>query len=149
MCGLGVAVVRFSEMVELMLFLDYTVVTSVYFWFQIFFGVNFPRTLCWVKPSYYYYIYLSRYADSVMGSFGRGVWLQCYWCDYWVEDPYIIDWIGRPLCNWCFDWHVAGGGPYEPTSLQRSSNRLRYFWRNLPETVYESIAWFLRYWHEP
>ena len=44
-----------------------------------------------------------------MGSFGRGSWLPCYWCGYWVENPYLIDWIGKPLCNLCFEWHMGWG----------------------------------------
>ena len=51
--------------------------------------------------------------------------MKCYWCEYWVYDPYIIDWIGQPLCNMCFDWLVdEGGGPYEPTRRTRCSRWL-------------------------
>ena len=85
-----------------------------------------------------------------MGSFGEGVWVKCYWCDSWVENPYIIDWIGRPLCDRCFHRHIGtGGGPYQPTALQRSENRLRRFWPKLQKTVCEIIALLLRAWHEP
>ena len=85
---------------------------------------------------------------TTMGSF-RG-WERCYWCPYWVEDPYIIDWIGRPLCNWCFDWHIGhNGGPYEPTAAQRTEKRLRRFFPTLPKGVNASIAEFLRHWREP
>ena len=44
-----------------------------------------------------------------MGSFGNDEWVKCYWCDSWVNDPYIIDWIGEPLCDLCVDWHMGWG----------------------------------------
>ena len=78
-------------------------------------------------------------------------WTQCYWCPYWVYNPYIIDWIGRPLCNWCFDWHIGNdGGPYEPNARQRTALRLRIMFENkLPNTACDTIADMLRDWHEP
>ena len=42
-----------------------------------------------------------------MGTMG---WTRCYWCQGWVNDPYIIDWIGKPLCDTCFDRHVENTG---------------------------------------
>ena len=73
---------------------------------------------------------------SSMGSLG---WTQCYWCDYWVNNPYILDWIGHALCDLCMDWHLGqnrfaamaeaevalgnewSGLPYEPTHVTRCS----------------------------
>ena len=88
-----------------------------------------------------------------------GCWVRCYWCEYWVYNPYIIDWIGRPLCDWCFDWHIEyGGGPYEPTAKQRTSSRLQIMFARvavgqrgdqLPATAFDKIADMLREWHEP
>ena len=43
-----------------------------------------------------------------MGSMGWARW--CYWCQGWVNDPYIIDWIENPLCDTCFDRHVENTG---------------------------------------
>ena len=85
--------------------------------------------------------YLRRFID-------RGIWLQCYWCDYWVENPHNIARSGCPLCDWCYDWYGAGGGPYEPTALQRSEKWLKRFWRNLPEILCRIIASFLCDWVE-
>ena len=83
-----------------------------------------------------------------MGSLG---WTQCYWCDYWVNNPYILDWIGHALCDLCMDWHLGqnrfaamaeaevalgnewSGLPYEPTHVTRCSRLifigfLNYSW---------------------
>ena len=79
----------------------------------------------------------------------RSVWLRCYWCDHWVENPVIIDWTGGPLCNACYGWYVAGGGPYEPTALQRIERQLRCVRPTLPEILCKDIASFLHNWHEP
>ena len=32
-------------------------------------------------------------------------WAVCYWCDYWVERPYMFDlWQAHhgAICDWCF-----------------------------------------------
>ena len=79
----------------------------------------------------------------------RSMWLQCYWCGYWVENPKDIDGTGCPLCNRCFEWYVAGGGPYEPTALQRIERQLRCVRPTLPEILCKDIASFLHNWHEP
>ena len=98
------------------------------------------------------------------------MWVKCYWCDYWVEDPYIIDWIGRPLCDLCFDWHMGWGqfqcladtnaepwrgGPYEPCATTRTVyllQRLRP--PEKPDLAFSleicyMITSFLCEWHEP
>ena len=98
---------------------------------------------------------------------GSMCWVQCYWCDYWVWDPYIIDYIGRPLCNLCFDWHLGidgfeaerlaveargeiewFGGPYEPTEITRTTRRLQHFFV-LDTATSRLVAEFLRPWHAP
>ena len=64
--------------------------------------------------------------------------------NYWVEDPCIIDWIGRPLCNLCFDLHIEhDGGPYEPTAAQGTEGRRGRFFPTLPRVANASIAVFL------
>ena len=85
-----------------------------------------------------------------MGSLG---WTQCYWCPYWVYDPHILDWIGRPLCNACWDWHFGYdhgmmGGPYEPTARQRAATLLTR-WLPIDDVACETISEFLIEWHEP
>ena len=115
----------------------------------------------------------------LMGSFGNGVWVECYWCDYWVENPYIIDWIGHPLCDLCVEWHMGEGrferdaaqlgrehwrgGPYEPCATTRYMSllpRLRPLGNSderqalmndlaLPENLYALITSFSCEWHEP
>ena len=83
--------------------------------------------------------------SRIMGSFGG--YVKCYWCAYHAWNPYIIDWIGAPLCDWCFDWHLGQGyyaqhpavlattwteeawfgGPYEPAAVTRAA-RLLHKW---------------------
>ena len=36
-----------------------------------------------------------------MGSTG---WRECSVCGYWVYDPYLLDPVGHPVCDWCLDW---------------------------------------------
>ena len=38
-------------------------------------------------------------------------WMSCYWCDTWIWDPFLLDWIGggRPLCNVCLACHLGVG----------------------------------------
>ena len=89
-------------------------------------------------------------------------WTQCYWCDYWVENPYILDWIGSPLCDLCYDWHLGEGrfasyadadwfgGPYEPCARTRNSSMLQsLFSRLLSLEILDIINCFLCDWHEP
>ena len=116
---------------------------------------------------------------KLMGSFGRGSYVTCYWCDYWVHDPYIIDRIGKPLCDLCFDWHMGWGrfqslaaqygeehwcgGPYEPCETTRNISLLQRL-RPLGEpdqsqvllndlaldvNICVLITSFLCEWHEP
>jgi hypothetical protein len=74
-------------------------------------------------------------------------WIQCYWCDYWVQGGYICDYrvqcgLFHRLCGLCYDWHIGQGqfrneaqaveegglqwvgGPYEPTAITRTSRLL-------------------------
>ena len=88
-----------------------------------------------------------------MGSFGDNHWSQCYWCDYWTRgNIYIIDWVGKPLCNQCFDWHTdEDGGPYQPNAITRAEKHITSILRTkkLPDTVANQVAMFLHSWHEP
>ena len=37
-------------------------------------------------------------------SMGSLDWARCYWCDYWVRNPYMYDWPWGdygPMCEWC------------------------------------------------
>ena len=73
-------------------------------------------------------------------------WRQCYWCGWWQEDMIIIDWIGAPLCDWCFDWHIVGGRPYRPDARDRmeaSINANRILPQSLPRGLTGSVASFL------
>ena len=98
---------------------------------------------------------------------GGYYWVQCYWCNYWVQDPYIMDHIGYGLCDLCFDWHLGGGqfvseavavrcaggqwsgGPYEPTAIARTSHLLIRWFPVLQEAVTLNVAEYLCAWHEP
>ena len=90
-----------------------------------------------------------------MGSFGPNHWFKCYWCEWWQQsDVYIIDWIGHPLCDRCFDWHVHHqSGPYLPSSIDRAENHLTVvLFRHVaefPSILIRRVAEFLREWHEP
>ena len=82
-----------------------------------------------------------------MGSMG---WVECYWCRYWVYDPYIIDYVGHPLCDWCFDWCYVGGGPYEPSAQTRCVVRLRLaLGDRLDDAAALCVAECLYDWFEP
>ena len=84
-----------------------------------------------------------------MGSFGADHWSECYWCGWWQQD--IIDWIGEPLCNWCFDYHIdADGGPYQPDAIGRAATHIEGVLRlPVPLNVSRSVAEFLHEWYEP
>ena len=87
-----------------------------------------------------------------MGSFGVDHWSECYWCGWWQQgNIYIIDWIGEPLCDWCFDYHIdAGGGPYQPDAIGRAATHIEGVLRlPLPQNIFRSVAEFLHEWHEP
>ena len=64
---------------------------------------------------------------------------------------YIIDWIGRPLCQYCSDWHLEGGGPWEPTAITRSEAWLyrSFSHRRLDNGSCRLIAEFLHSMWEP
>ena len=85
-----------------------------------------------------------------MGSLG---WTQCHWCPYWVYNPYLIDGIDRPLCDWCFEWRVLhDGSPYEPTAIRRAARLLQRWWGvryDVHEQVCMEIASFLIERHVP
>ena len=90
-----------------------------------------------------------------MGTFG--CYVKCYWCDYDEWDPYVIDWIGRPLCDYCQDWHLgegiyaqhpqvlaAGldwfGEPYEPTAITRAALLLQRWFEHRASGVHHGNA---------
>ena len=55
-----------------------------------------------------------------MGSFSADYMCECYWCEEWVHVDYIIDWIGQPLCDACFDMHLderGDGVPPHPNAV--------------------------------
>ena len=76
-----------------------------------------------------------------MGSMG---WTKCYWCDYWVYNPYLIDGVDVPFCDWCFDWFLEGGGPYRPHARDRCYQRLESLskTRRWPAEVISNITEF-------
>ena len=97
--------------------------------------------------------------DFREGPCGFSQWRQCHWCDYWIHDPYEIDWIKGPLCDLCCDWHLGEGRfvdladaarasdnewcglPYEPTAATRCARLLlRWFPQVLTEEVTKNIA---------
>ena len=43
-----------------------------------------------------------------MGSMG---WVRCYWCPYWVYNPYLVDQYPVPLCDWCSSIYADDGCP--------------------------------------
>ena len=83
-------------------------------------------------------------------------WAQCHWCPYWVYDPYIIDWIGAPLCNLCYDYHLGLGSfqslkdedpewyglPYDPTALTRCAAWLSYSFCSSNVAIFTQMAYF-------
>ena len=55
-----------------------------------------------------------------MGSFSADYMCECYWCEEWVHVDYILDWIGRPLCDACYDMHLderGDGVPPHPNAV--------------------------------
>ena len=83
-----------------------------------------------------------------MGTLG---WTRCYWCSFWVHNPYIIDWVEHPLCEVCFDWCIVrGGGPYEPTAQQRCQRVLERWFPHLPSNGSLIISEYLGLkWYDP
>ena len=77
------------------------------------------------------------------------IWLRCYWCSDWVEDPVIIDWTGCPLCHSCYGRYVDGVGPYEPSALKRIERQVYCVSRMWSASICQEIASFLHTWHEP
>ena len=103
---------------------------------------------------------------------GFVIGVRCYWCGYWCDcewDPYVeervdryrcIDWIGRPLCEYCEDWHLgegiyaehpqvlaadsAGldwfGEPYEPTAITRAALLLQRWFEHRASGVHNGNA---------
>ena len=47
----------------------------------------------------------SQQSGGFMGSFGPGHFVECFYCDYQAENPYVIDGerVGYVLCPWCWD----------------------------------------------
>ena len=81
-----------------------------------------------------------------MGSLG---WFQCYWCQWWQEGGYIIDWIGYPLCDRCFDWYVKqDGGPWRPDGRDKAANHIKDV-LGLKTNAARLVAEFLVPWHAP
>ena len=79
-----------------------------------------------------------------MGTLG---WRQCYWCWKWVDNMYIVDWIGEPLCEPCIERLVDGKGPpWWPDGRTRVQLVLE---RRLPAKAAHLIAEFAREQWEP
>ena len=57
-----------------------------------------------------------------MGSFGT--WVECYWCERWTRDPYIIDCIGHPLCEDCEDHFELFDAAPSPNAVDHRTNVL-------------------------
>ena len=86
-----------------------------------------------------------------MGTLG---WTRCYWCPGWVFNPYIIDWIGRPLCDVCFDRHDEGLDNNEPPRPNARCHRANVVVKVLPQLrgdqeVARLIAEFLEWRYRP
>ena len=81
------------------------------------------------------------------GSLG---WCECYWCGYWVHNPGLPDGFNPSgLCDWCLDWFLAGGEPYEPCARTRASNRIQLWFHDFDYPVCIAIACYLVPWYEP
>ena len=86
-----------------------------------------------------------------MGTMG---WVRCYWCPGWAFNPYIIDWIGRPLCDVCFDRHDEGTDNNEPPRPNARCHRANVVVKVLPQLrgdqeVARVIAEFLEWRYRP
>ena len=64
-----------------------------------------------------------------MGSFA--CYVECYWCERWAWDPYIIDCIGRSLCDACADHWEWFGVPPRPNAVDHRTNMLMVLARPL------------------
>ena len=80
---------------------------------------------------------------------GSPGWCQCYWCDYWVHDPYLPDGFPWPLCEWCNDWLEDGGGPWEPCARTRAAHLIQRWFPALAPDTCSAIACFAVPWGEP
>ena len=88
-----------------------------------------------------------------MGSQG---WVACWhcWQDTW--DPYIIDGINHPLCEFCWDRLHENLRPwYQPDNLARASRYMHHMifnkiWEDSSEKVLEDVMSFIvRHVHIP
>ena len=84
-----------------------------------------------------------------MGSFGT--WVECYWCERWTWDPYIIDCIGHPLCEDCEDHFWLFDAPPSPNAVDHRTNVLMALIRPLNGDPHlaRRIAEFLTDWYRP
>ena len=88
-----------------------------------------------------------------MGSFGPGVFVQCFYCEYEAENPYVFDgeFRGYVLCPWCFDFIVEQEGiPNSPAHwwatwrCQHNTRKARIFlWFSLSDAILDNIVDFL------
>ena len=92
--------------------------------------------------------------NSQFGAMGSLGWKPCYWCAWWVYNPYLLDCVdGQPLCDLCFDWCLDGGEPYEPRqAVLHMAHKIRTVLRDVfdgADHVYYVISDFLVAWYEP
>ena len=86
-----------------------------------------------------------------MGTMG---WVRCYWCPGSAFNPYIIDWIGRPLCDRCFDRHYEDLDDNQPPRPNARDHRTSALLIVLPQLqgniqVARNIAEFLEWRYRP
>ena len=91
----------------------------------------------------------NRIAANMQRIIERSILFRCYWCDVWAQNPVIIDWTGRPLCNSCYGRYVDGVGPYKPSALQRIARQVYCVSWMWSASLCQEIASFLHAWHEP
>ena len=75
-------------------------------------------------------------------------WAPCFWCGQWEWNPYIADPLTDPLCEFCMDWFIEGGGPFFPSAQQKCAMRLQIAFRPLPWNVCFNIAEMTHDWYE-
>ena len=74
-------------------------------------------------------------------------WMRCYWCDYWVDHPYIYDFFWDDygaLCDWCMEISTDEALHPDYHWWCRQPNRRGDLYYVLQEAGFDStVAWLI------
>ena len=91
--------------------------------------------------------------QHILLTMGSAGWVRCYWCEQWVNNPYIGDDIAQPLCDDCYDhhWDHEDGEPRRPNAIRHRTNVMKLLFRRWQhdDAVLRHIASFLEGRYKP